>query len=69
MARLSTDSFSQALLQELDALRALQPALKIGNLLEHDVPQAGAMARLPCYRRLLPGGRKALPSFRRPPLL
>ncbi|RMB98026.1 hypothetical protein DUI87_25504 [Hirundo rustica rustica] len=67
--RLSTDGFSQALLQELDALRALQPALKIGNLLEHDVPQAGAMARLPCHRGLLPGGSKALPSFRRPALL
>ncbi|XP_036239182.1 NACHT, LRR and PYD domains-containing protein 12-like isoform X1 [Molothrus ater] len=66
---LSTDGFSQALLQELDALRALQPGLNIGNLLEHDVPQAGAMARLPCHRGLLPGGRKALPSFRRPPIL
>lgn len=69
MPRLSTDGFSQALLQELDALRALQPALKIGNLLEHDVPQAGAMARLPCHRGLLTGGRKALPSYRRPQLL
>uniref|UniRef100_A0A8C3VHA2 NACHT domain-containing protein n=1 Tax=Catharus ustulatus TaxID=91951 RepID=A0A8C3VHA2_CATUS len=58
-----------ALLQELDALRALQPVLKIGNLLEHDVPQAGAMARLPCHRGLLPGGRKALPSVRRTSLL
>ncbi|XP_023802241.1 NACHT, LRR and PYD domains-containing protein 3 isoform X1 [Cyanistes caeruleus] len=66
---LSTDGFSQALLQELDALRPLQPALKIGNLLEHDVPQAGAMARLPCHRGLLPGRSKVLPSFRRPPLL
>ncbi|XP_074399591.1 ribonuclease inhibitor-like [Zonotrichia albicollis] len=66
---LSTDGFSQALLQELDALRALQPGLNIGNLLEHDVPQAGAMARLPCHRGVLPGGRKALPSFRRPPIL
>ncbi|XP_030805037.1 NACHT, LRR and PYD domains-containing protein 12-like [Camarhynchus parvulus] len=66
---LSTDGFSQALLQELDALRALRPGLNIGNLLEHDVPQAGAMARLPCHRGVLPGGRKALPSFRRPPIL
>ncbi|XP_032918676.1 uncharacterized protein LOC116997708 [Catharus ustulatus] len=48
---------------ELDALRALQPVLKIGNLLEHDVPQAGAMAWLPSHRGLLPEGRKALPSF------
>ncbi|KAM3670137.1 NACHT, LRR and PYD domains-containing protein 12-like [Ammospiza maritima maritima] len=66
---LSTDGFSQALLKELDALRALQPGLNIGNLLEHDVPQAGAMARLPCHRGVLPGGRKALSSFRRPPIL
>ncbi|XP_041262187.1 NACHT, LRR and PYD domains-containing protein 12-like isoform X2 [Onychostruthus taczanowskii] len=66
---LSTDGFSRALLQELDALRALQPALNIGNLLEHEVPQAGAMARLPCQRGVLLGGRKALPSFRRPPIL
>ncbi|XP_057882634.1 uncharacterized protein LOC131084885 [Melospiza georgiana] len=66
---LSTDGFSQALLQELDALRALQPGLNIGNLLEHDLPQAGAMARLPCHRGVLPGSRKALPSFRRPPIL
>ncbi|XP_015485602.1 NACHT, LRR and PYD domains-containing protein 12-like isoform X2 [Parus major] len=66
---LSTDGFSQALLQELNALRPLQPALKIGNLLEHDVPQAGAMARLPCHRGLLPGRSKVLSSFRRPPLL
>ncbi|XP_063253783.1 NACHT, LRR and PYD domains-containing protein 3-like isoform X2 [Prinia subflava] len=66
---LSTNGFSQALLQELDALRALQPALKIGNLLEHRVPQAGAMARLPCNRGVVPGGRKALPYFRRPLLL
>uniref|UniRef100_A0A8C3VA85 NACHT domain-containing protein n=1 Tax=Catharus ustulatus TaxID=91951 RepID=A0A8C3VA85_CATUS len=69
MLGLSTDGFSPALLQELDALRALQPVLKIGNLLEHDVPQAGAMARLPCHRGLLPGGRKALPSVRRTSLL
>uniref|UniRef100_U3K8G0 NACHT domain-containing protein n=1 Tax=Ficedula albicollis TaxID=59894 RepID=U3K8G0_FICAL len=69
MPRLSTDAFSQALRQQLDAVRALQPALKIGNLLEHDVPQAGAMARLPCQRGLLRGGRKALPSFRTLPLL
>ncbi|XP_031968122.1 NACHT, LRR and PYD domains-containing protein 12-like isoform X3 [Corvus moneduloides] len=67
--RLSVDGFSQALLQEVDTLRALHPTLKIGNLLEHDVPQAGAMARLPCHRGLLPGGRKVLPSFRRPPFL
>ncbi|XP_031968124.1 NACHT, LRR and PYD domains-containing protein 3-like isoform X5 [Corvus moneduloides] len=66
---LSVDGFSQALLQEVDTLRALHPTLKIGNLLEHDVPQAGAMARLPCHRGLLPGGRKVLPSFRRPPFL
>ncbi|XP_005063014.1 PREDICTED: uncharacterized protein LOC101810217, partial [Ficedula albicollis] len=70
---LSTDAFSQALRQQLDAVRALQPALKIGNLLEHDVPQAGAMARLPCQRGLLPGaGRRCppsehLPSFRNSP--
>ncbi|XP_068050669.1 NACHT, LRR and PYD domains-containing protein 12-like [Anomalospiza imberbis] len=70
---LSTDGSSQALLQELAALRALQPALKIGNLLEHDVPQAGAMARLPCHRGVLQGaGRRCppsgdLPSFRTSP--
>uniref|UniRef100_A0A674GUZ0 NACHT domain-containing protein n=2 Tax=Taeniopygia guttata TaxID=59729 RepID=A0A674GUZ0_TAEGU len=67
---LSTDGFSQALLQELDALRALQPALKIGSLLEHDVPQPGAMARLPCNRGLLPGGQEGAPLLQEtsPPL-
>ncbi|XP_050192360.1 NACHT, LRR and PYD domains-containing protein 3-like isoform X1 [Myiozetetes cayanensis] len=66
---LSTDGLSQDVLQELATLQALKPDLKIGNLLEHDVPEVGAMARLPCHRGVLPGGRKALPSFRRTPLL
>lgn len=60
------------MLQELAALRALKPDLKIGYLLEQDAPQAGAMARLPFNRGVLPGtggpgGRKALPSCRRGP--
>ncbi|KAK4822744.1 hypothetical protein QYF61_019935 [Mycteria americana] len=71
---LSTSALSEEALQELAALRALKPDLKIGYLLEQDVPQAGAMARLPFRRGVLPGaggpgGRRVLPSFRRAPLL
>ncbi|XP_072721121.1 NACHT, LRR and PYD domains-containing protein 3-like isoform X2 [Ciconia boyciana] len=71
---LSTSELNEEALQELAALRALKPDLKIGYLLEQDVPQAGAMARLPFHRGVLPGaggagGRKVLPSFRRGPLL
>ncbi|XP_064516034.1 NACHT, LRR and PYD domains-containing protein 12-like [Pseudopipra pipra] len=66
---LSTDGLSQDVLQELATLQALKPDLKIRNLLEHDVPEVGAMARLPCHRGVQPGGRKALPSFRRAPIL
>ncbi|XP_027552166.1 NACHT, LRR and PYD domains-containing protein 12-like [Neopelma chrysocephalum] len=66
---LSTDGLSQDVLQELATLRALKPGLKIGNLLEHDVPEVGAMARLPFHRGVQLGSRKALPSFRRAPLL
>ncbi|KAM6408009.1 NACHT, LRR and PYD domains-containing protein 3-like [Rhynochetos jubatus] len=67
---LSTAGLKEEALWELDALRALKPDLKIGYLLEQDVPQAGAMARLPFHRGVLPGAggpgdRKALPSFRR----
>ncbi|XP_050753304.1 NACHT, LRR and PYD domains-containing protein 3-like isoform X1 [Gymnogyps californianus] len=69
---LSTSGLNEEALQELAALQALKPDLKIGYLLEQDVPQAGAMARLPFHRGVLPGaggpgGRKALPSFRRGP--
>lgn len=51
-------------------MRALKPDLKIGYFLEQDVPQAGAMARLPFRRGVLPGvgdpfGGKVLPPFRR----
>uniref|UniRef100_A0A8C3J3N6 NACHT, LRR and PYD domains-containing protein 3 n=1 Tax=Calidris pygmaea TaxID=425635 RepID=A0A8C3J3N6_9CHAR len=69
---LSTSGLSEEVLQELDALRTLKPQLKIGYLLEQEVPQEGAMARLPFHRGVLPGtggpgGRKGLPSFRRAP--
>ncbi|XP_069713333.1 NACHT, LRR and PYD domains-containing protein 3-like isoform X2 [Phaenicophaeus curvirostris] len=69
---LSTSGLSEEALQELAALRMLKPDLKIGDLLEQDVPQAGAMARLPFYRGVLPGGRgpggrRLLASRRRSP--
>uniref|UniRef100_A0A8B9Z8H0 NLRP3 n=1 Tax=Buteo japonicus TaxID=224669 RepID=A0A8B9Z8H0_9AVES len=69
---LSTSGLNEDVLQELAALRALKPDLKIGYLLEQDAPQPGAMARLPFNRGVLPGtggpgGRKALPSCRRGP--
>lgn len=56
-------------LQELVALRELKPSLKIGDLLEHDTPQEGAMSRLPFQRGVWEGkgrlgGRKALLSSR-----
>uniref|UniRef100_A0A8C8AHK8 NACHT, LRR and PYD domains-containing protein 3 n=1 Tax=Otus sunia TaxID=257818 RepID=A0A8C8AHK8_9STRI len=71
---LTTSGLNEEALQELAAVRALKPDLKIGYLLEQDMPQVGAMARLPFHRGVLPGaggsgGRKALPSFRRGPLL
>ncbi|XP_052667927.1 NACHT, LRR and PYD domains-containing protein 12-like [Harpia harpyja] len=69
---LSTSGLNEDVLQELAALRALKPDLKIGYLLEQDAPQPGAMARLPFNRGVLPGtggpgGRKTLPSCRRGP--
>ncbi|XP_074004760.1 NACHT, LRR and PYD domains-containing protein 3-like [Numenius arquata] len=66
---LSTSGLGEAALQELDILRTLKPHLKMGYLLEQEVPQAGAMARLPFHRGVLPGAgdRKGLPSFRRAP--
>ncbi|XP_074442702.1 NACHT, LRR and PYD domains-containing protein 12-like [Larus michahellis] len=69
---LSTAGLPEEAWQELAALRALKPHLKIGSLLEQEVPQKGAMARLPFHRGVLPGaggpgGRKGLPSFRRAP--
>ncbi|XP_075609230.1 NACHT, LRR and PYD domains-containing protein 3-like [Balearica regulorum gibbericeps] len=67
---LSTSGLNEEALRELAAVRALKPDLKIGYFLEQDVPQAGAMARLPFHRGVLPGvgdpgGRKVLPAFRR----
>ncbi|KAK2525238.1 hypothetical protein Q9233_008949 [Columba guinea] len=64
---LSTCGLNEEALQELAALRALKPELKIGDLLEQDVPQVGAMAQLPCHRGVLAGGRKVPPTFRRGP--
>ncbi|KAM6067929.1 NACHT, LRR and PYD domains-containing protein 3-like isoform 2-T5 [Theristicus caerulescens] len=52
---LSTSGLNEEALQELAAVRALKPDLKIGYLLAQDEPQAGAMARLPCHRGVLPG--------------
>ncbi|XP_061856577.1 NACHT, LRR and PYD domains-containing protein 3 isoform X2 [Colius striatus] len=71
---LSTSGLNEEALQALSALRELKPDLKIGNLLEQEVPEEGAMARLPFHRGVLPGtagtrGRKVLPAFRRGPLL
>ncbi|KAM9372947.1 NACHT, LRR and PYD domains-containing protein 12-like [Phaethornis superciliosus] len=67
---LSTAGLAEEALQELEALRDLKPELKIRNLLEQEVPQAGAMARLPFQRGIRPGarGRKGLPSLWRDPL-
>ncbi|XP_064922437.1 NACHT, LRR and PYD domains-containing protein 12 isoform X2 [Columba livia] len=64
---LSTCGLNEEALQELAALQALKPELKIGDLLEQDMPQAGAMARLPCHRGVLAGGRKVPPTFQRGP--
>uniref|UniRef100_A0A672TUJ3 NACHT, LRR and PYD domains-containing protein 3-like n=1 Tax=Strigops habroptila TaxID=2489341 RepID=A0A672TUJ3_STRHB len=65
---LSTAGLPEDVLQELAALRALKPGLKVGYLLEQDTPQTGAMARLPFHRGVLPG-RRVPPSLRRGPLL
>ncbi|XP_054684106.1 NACHT, LRR and PYD domains-containing protein 12-like isoform X2 [Grus americana] len=67
---LSTPGLNEEALRELAAVRALKPDLKIGYFLEQDVLQAGAMARLPFRRGVLPGvgdpgGGKVLPPFRR----
>ncbi|XP_064309078.1 NACHT, LRR and PYD domains-containing protein 12 [Phalacrocorax carbo] len=69
---LSTSELNEEALQELAALRALKPHVKIGYLLEQDTPESGAMARLPFHRGVLPGvggpgDRKVLPSFTRGP--
>uniref|UniRef100_A0A8B9DPJ9 NACHT, LRR and PYD domains-containing protein 3 n=1 Tax=Anser cygnoides TaxID=8845 RepID=A0A8B9DPJ9_ANSCY len=47
---LSVSALNEDALQELVALRELKPSLKIGDLLEHDTPQEGAMSRLPFQR-------------------
>uniref|UniRef100_A0A8C9EM02 NACHT, LRR and PYD domains-containing protein 3 n=1 Tax=Pavo cristatus TaxID=9049 RepID=A0A8C9EM02_PAVCR len=70
---LSTSTLSKEALQELAALRALNPSLKITDLLEHEAPQTGAMARLTFQRSVWAGrgaavrGRKGLPSSRAAP--
>ncbi|XP_035395702.1 NACHT, LRR and PYD domains-containing protein 12-like [Cygnus atratus] len=66
---LSVSALNEDALQELVALRKLKPSLKIGDLLEHDTPQEGAMSRLPFQRGVWEGkgrlgGRKALLSSR-----
>ncbi|XP_030307264.1 NACHT, LRR and PYD domains-containing protein 3 isoform X1 [Calypte anna] len=67
---LSTAGLAEEALEELEALRDLKPELKIRNLLEQEVPQAGAMARLPFQRGIRPGprGRKGLPPIPRGPI-
>uniref|UniRef100_A0A8V0ZLK2 NLR family pyrin domain containing 3 n=1 Tax=Gallus gallus TaxID=9031 RepID=A0A8V0ZLK2_CHICK len=70
---LSTSTLSKDALQELAALRALKPSLKITDLLEHEAPETGAMARLTFQRSVWAGrgaavrGRKGLPSSRAAP--
>lgn len=70
---LSTSTLSKEALQELAALRALKPNLKITDLLEHEAPETGAMARLTFQRSVWAGrgaavrGRKGLPSSRAAP--
>ncbi|KAM9557375.1 NACHT, LRR and PYD domains-containing protein 3-like [Guaruba guarouba] len=65
---LSTAGLPQDALQDLAALRELKPGLEVGDLLEQDTPQTGAMARLPFHRGALPG-RRVPPSLRRGALL
>uniref|UniRef100_A0A8B9G8R7 NACHT, LRR and PYD domains-containing protein 3 n=1 Tax=Amazona collaria TaxID=241587 RepID=A0A8B9G8R7_9PSIT len=65
---LSTAALPQDALQDLAALRELKPGLEVGDLLEQDAPQTGAMARLPFHRGALPG-RRGPPSLRRGALL
>lgn len=71
--RLSTSTLSKDALQELAALRALKPSLKITDLLENEAPETGAMARLTFQRSVWAGrgaavrGRKGLPSSRAAP--
>ncbi|XP_057286604.1 NACHT, LRR and PYD domains-containing protein 12-like [Pezoporus wallicus] len=65
---LSTAELPQDALQALAALQELKPSLKVGYLLEQEVPQTGAMARLPFHRGALPG-RRVPPSLRRGALL
>uniref|UniRef100_A0A8C3L7Z9 NLRP3 n=1 Tax=Chrysolophus pictus TaxID=9089 RepID=A0A8C3L7Z9_CHRPC len=70
---LSTSTLSKDALQELVALRALKPNLKVTDLLEHEAPETGAMARLTFQRSVWAGrgatvrGRKGLPSSRAAP--
>ncbi|XP_021257558.1 NACHT, LRR and PYD domains-containing protein 3 isoform X2 [Numida meleagris] len=67
---LSASSLSKDALRELAALRALKPGLKITDLLEHEAPETGAMARLTFQRGVWAGrgaaarGRKGIPSSR-----
>ncbi|XP_061206541.1 NACHT, LRR and PYD domains-containing protein 12-like, partial [Neopsephotus bourkii] len=65
---LSTAGLPQDALQALAALRALKPGLKVGDLLEQEAPQTGAMARLRFQRGALPG-RRGPPSLRTGALL
>ncbi|XP_042737909.1 NACHT, LRR and PYD domains-containing protein 3 isoform X2 [Lagopus leucura] len=70
---LSTSTLSKDALQELVALQALKPNLKVTDLLEHEAPETGAMARLTFQRSVWAGrgaavqGRKGLPSCRAAP--
>ncbi|XP_042692685.1 NACHT, LRR and PYD domains-containing protein 3 isoform X2 [Centrocercus urophasianus] len=70
---LSTSTLSKDALQELVALQALKPNLKVTDLLEHEAPETGAMARLTFQRSVWAGrgatvqGRKGLPSCQAAP--